>query len=593
MYLRDLPARQKFTVFGGVLLALLLGALDQTIVGPAMPQIASELGGMTLLAWVFTIYSLTSTIAVPIVGKLSDLYGRKWFYVGGITTFVAGSVLCGVAGAGPVGSALAAAGISPMVQLIIARAIQGVGGGMMMANGMAVVGDLFEPRERGKYQGFTGAIFALASLLGPALGGWLTDFASWRWIFFINVPLGALAVGVLWFAMPRPETGQRHEIDWWGALALVTGLVPLLLALNWGGSEFGWTSPVILGLGAVAAVALVWFITLERRCAEPILDTELFRDRSFSMSMAVLFLSGVGMFGSIMFLPLFLQMVQGASAAASGQLLIPMMLSMVAGSILCGQLISRTGRYRWLGATGLALATTGMVLLAGIGVETARLALVGKMVLIGLGMGVTMPLFAIALQAQFPRRIGEVTAAVMFFRSIGGTVGVALMGGVMNAAFARNLRELLERDAAKLTAMGDRLDALVAEPARLLNEGALDRLAASIPPGAQSAMATFVADLRLALSDAIAETFLIGAVLMGLAFLAMLAVREVPLEATVKDPASPEEIGGELIVASGVQPAEHEPVLVDVAGSAEPVAREGASGAHGHVDEDLDGPPAR
>lgn len=566
--LRDMPRRRKAVVFAGVLLALLLGALDQTIVGPAMPQIVRELGGMQLLAWIFTIYSLTSTIAVPIVGKLSDLYGRKWFYVGGIVLFMVGSVMCGGAGSGAFNALFEPLGLTPMIQLIVARAVQGVGGGMMMANGMALVGDLFEPRERGKYQGFTGAVFGLASVLGPALGGWLTDFATWRWIFFVNVPLGVLAIVVLWFGMPRPQTGQRHSVDWWGAVALVTGLVPLLLALNWGGSEFSWTSVTILALLGFALALLVVFVLRERRASEPILDMALFGDRAFSMSMLVLFLSGVGLFGSIMFLPLFMQVVQGASAAASGQLLIPMMVSMVTGSILCGQLIARTGRYKWLGVAGLGLASAGMFLLSRLHVGVAPSTLMLNMVMIGFGMGVTMPLFAISLQAQFQTRIGEVTAAVMFFRSIGGTVGVALLGGVMNAAFGRNLDRLLTRDAEKLGSFGPMLERLTTEPSKLLNEGAIDAIAASIPPEAQQVMVTFVADLRLALADAIAETFLIGAVMMTLAFLAflaMVAVREVPLEAKVKAPGSPEEMGGELIVSSGVQPAEHEPVLIEVA----------------------------
>jgi len=573
MILRELPQRRKMSVFAGVLLALLLGALDQTIVGPAMPQIVRELGGMTQLAWIFTIYSLTSTIAVPLVGKLSDLYGRKWFYIGGISLFMLGSMLCGAAGTGAFNSIFEPLGVTPMVQLIIARAIQGLGGGAMMANGMAVVGDLFEPRERGKYQGYTGAIFGLASVVGPAVGGWLTDAASWRWIFYVNIPLGLLAIGVLWYAMPKPQTGQQHSIDWWGSLALVTGLVPLLLALNWGGSEWAWNSPEILGLIAVSLIALVAFVVRERKASEPILDMGLFKDSSFSLSMVVLFLSGVGLFGSIMFLPLFMQTVQGASAASSGTLLIPMMVSMVLGSILCGQLISRTGRYKWLGVAGLAVATTGMFLLSQIAIDTSHLSIVIDMLLIGFGMGVTMPLFAIALQSQFQTRIGEVTAAVMFFRSIGGTVGVALLGGVMNAAFARNLESLVTSQAEKFGALAPMLQKLSAEPSRLLNAGALEAVAKQVPPEAAQLMTVFLGDLKLALTDAIASTFLIGSVMMALAFLAMLFVREVPLAAKVKAPASFEEIGGEIIVSEGVQPAEHEPVLIEVDGDAEDAER--------------------
>lgn len=564
MYLRDLPKRQKMTVFAGVLLALLLGALDQTIVGPAMPNIVTELGGMELLAWVFTIYSLTSTIAVPIVGKLSDLYGRKWFYVGGISIFLFGSILCGAAGSGVVHTLMDSLGLSAMMQLIIARGIQGIGGGMMMANGMAVVGDLFDARERGKYQGFTGAIFGLASVVGPMVGGWLTDVASWRWIFYVNIPLGLLAVGVLMYAMPRPERGQSHAIDWWGTTALVVGLVPLLLALNWGGSEYEWISATILGLMAFAAVMTAVFIGIERKAKEPIIDVTMFKDGSFTASMLVLFFSGVGMFGSIMFLPTFMQVVQGASAANSGMLLAPMMISMVVGSIVCGQLISRTGRYKIPGVLGLSLATVGMFLLSMIGVDTGHATIVVDMMMIGFGVGITMPLFAIALQSQFPTRIGEVTASVQFFRSIGGTVGVALLGGVMNAEFADNLEAATVKHADKLGTIAPMLEKLAQKPSELLNAGVMDKIAAQVPQQAQAALGIFVADLKIALADAIAHSFLIGSALMALAVIAMVFVQERPLAARPKFDTA-ERIGADLAVEEAVIPAEHEPVLVDVA----------------------------
>jgi EmrB/QacA subfamily drug resistance transporter len=518
---------------------------------------------MALLAWVFTIYSLTSTITIPIVGKLSDLYGRKWFYLGGIGLFMVGSALSGAAGEPIFNSLFTTLTGAPnaMLQLIIFRGIQGVGGGMMMANGMAIIGDLFEPRERGRYQGLMGAVFGLASVFGPILGGWLTDAASWRWIFYINVPVGIVALAVLMLVMPKPEMGQQHRVDWWGATALAVGLVPLLLALNWGGSKYDWGSTMIIGLFAAAAFALFAFVFRELRASEPILDVRLFKDRGFSASMAVLFLSGVGMFGSIMFLPLFLQVVLGRSASNSGALLMPLMLGMVFASVITGQLISRTGKYKVFGLIGMGLAAVGMFLLSRLGIDTPNSMVVLDMILVGAGLGITMPLFTISLQSQFPTRMGEVTGALQFFRSIGGTVGVALLGGVMNAAFARELSALVSRDSAKFGAAAGLLGKLTAEPAKLLNAGALEAVAAKIPPEAKALLAPFFADVKIALANGIAETFLYAFVLMVMAFIAMWFVREVPLSGKPHlDTAA--EIGTEILAEEAVQPAEHEPVVM-------------------------------
>ena len=312
---------EQRTVFLGLMLGMLVASVSQTIVSPAMPIIVAELGGMAHYSWLATAAMLASAVVVPVIGKLSDLYGRKWFYLAGIVIFMVGSALSGASGEPWLNSLVTTLTGDPnsMLQLIVFRGIQGVGGGMMMANAMAIIGDLFEPRERARYQGLTGAVFGLASVFGPAVGGWLTDSLSWHWIFYINVPFGILALIVLAITMPKPQHGQQHSVDWLGATALTAGLVPLLLALNWGGSEYAWTSVTVLALFAAALVMLGLFVWREFGASEPILDMRLFRDRGFSASMAVLFLSGVGMFGSIMFLPTFMQIVQGKSASNSSR----------------------------------------------------------------------------------------------------------------------------------------------------------------------------------------------------------------------------------------------------------------------------------
>ncbi|NTW28952.1 MAG: MFS transporter [Coriobacteriia bacterium] len=609
----------------GVLLAMLLGALDGTIVGPAMPKIVQDLGGMALLSWVFTIYSLTSTIAIPIIGKLSDLYGRKWFYLVGIAVFMLGSGLSGTSGEPWMNSIFTTlTGDShQMIQLIVFRGLQGIGGGMMMANGMAIIGDMFDSRERGRYQGVMGAAFGFASVFGPAIGGWLTDSLSWHWIFLVNIPIGFVALGVLAATLPKAEHGQNHRIDWWGATALTAGVVPLLLALNWGGSEYAWNSRTILLLFAAAFVALTLFVLREAKASEPILDIRLFRDRGFSASMIVLFLSGVGMFGSIMFLPTFMQIVQGGTASSSGVLLTPMMIGMIVASVSGGQIISSTGRYKRLGIGGLAVATVGLFLLSRLTVDAGNLAVVLPMVMVGAGIGVTMPLFTISLQAQFQDRIGEVTGAMQFFRSIGGTMGVALLGGVMNASMRTDLMSRIgdkglpqlqtlwatgaqpgpfsaEGLKAMVAALGDKIpngaesiftdfvgglktvvDGGISEsfdPSGLLNVslfevvgGVVAKVQGSLPAATASQLhltdvwATLVLDLKLALTSGVTSAFFYAGILMALAFVGMWFVAEVPLHGRAHL-ATAEEVGAELLVEEAMLAADDEPVIVDVPG---------------------------
>jgi EmrB/QacA subfamily drug resistance transporter len=527
---------QIIAVMSSVLLGILLAALDQTIVGPALPRIIADLQGFDRYAWVVTIYLLTSTITVPIVGKLSDMYGRKWLYLAGIVVFLVGSALSGLS--------------ADMNQLIVFRGLQGVGAGMLFALAFAIIADLIPPADRGRWQGLFGAVFGLASVIGPTVGGFLTDNLSWHWVFFVNVPIGIIAIAVLLVTFPS-ESSRRvtlHNIDWLGAGALTAGLVPLLIALSFGGSEgWAWGSPLVLGMLAAAALFLVLFVFIESRAKEPIIPLDLFKNGTFSLSTFIVFVTGVGMFGAILYIPLFIQAIQGGSATESGNSVMPMTFAMIVSSVITGQMISRSGKYKVIAIIGTVLVTAGMFLLWTMNMDTERWVTIAYMIVLGLGLGVAMPLYTLIVQNDFPiQRVGVVTSSLQFFRSIGSTVGVAILGTVVTGQFQSRigpeLRNALSTAPLPAAPAGGPsvLDRLVqglsnVNPQALLSvEGETQLKAQLVGLGVPQQFVDTITEavftaLKPALFGGINEAFLIGALLLATTLVAVFFVKEVPL----------------------------------------------------------------
>jgi EmrB/QacA subfamily drug resistance transporter len=422
----QLTRPQMIGTLAGLMLSMLLAALDQTIVGTAEPRIIASLSGFDRYPWVSTAYLLCSTISVPIFAKLSDIYGRKWFLLGGSAGFVLTSALCGAAGK------FTSIGLDGMNQLILFRAMQGISGGIMMGLTFAIVGDIFSPAERGKYQGVFSGAWGMASVFGPTLGGWLTDQISWRATFYVNLPVGLVAVIALYLYFPfwRPKDIKRH-IDWAGVATLVLCVVPLLLALTWV-TDYGWASTRVELLLALAVAMFGAFIQAETRAVEPMIPLSLFREPVISMCSIGVFVVGIAMFGMIIYLPLFMQGVLGVTATRSGNLLTPLMLGIVFGTFVCGQVTLRLRSYKVPSITGSLFVTAGTILFARMGIMTRPSEVILAMISAGFGMGLILPAYTVAVQNAAPHRhMGVATATSTFFRSIGSTVGVAIFGSLL------------------------------------------------------------------------------------------------------------------------------------------------------------------
>ena len=504
----------------GVMLALFLASLDQTIVGTAMPRIITDLGGFTRYTSVVTAYLVASTVTVLITGKLSDLYGRKWLLVSGISIFVIGSILCGFS--------------QTMTRLTIFRGLQGIGAGAMMGLSFIIIGDLFPPNERGKYGGFLTGVFGISSVIGPTLGGFITDSLSWRWVFFVNVPLGILIVLLFIFFFPhlRPDI-KKPKIDYPGILTLTLSVVSLMLAISWVSVDYEWPSPLIIGMFAFSLAMFLLFIRVESRSEEPVIPLWIFKNRIVSISSIAVLLIGFGMFSAIIFVPLYFQGVLGTTATTSGTFLTPMMLGVVVGAIISGQLLSRAGgHYRIQGMAGMIVMATGLFLLTRMTVDIAYWRAVMNIVTTGLGLGLTMPVYLIAVQNAVPYSVlGVATSTNTFFRTVGGAFGLAIVGSVMNSSYLSKFTDSLP----SLVAAGvlpEQLNAIADNPQALINpevQAQLQSMFARLGEQGPALFNDLVSTLRGALNSALSDVFLVSFAVIIVALIVSFFLKESPM----------------------------------------------------------------
>lgn len=522
----ELDRKQLILALAGVLLCILVSALDQTIVGTALPRIVSELNGFDRYPWVVTAYLLTATCVIPIAGKLSDQYGRKPILIFGVIVFVLGSALCGRA--------------ETMNELIIFRGLQGIGAGALQSGAFASIGDLFSPQERGRWQGVIAATFGLASVFGPSLGGWITDNPGWRWVFYVNLPVGAVALITLLIGFPA--TGSRRgsrRIDWFGVATIVAGVVPLLVALTWAGSTYPWASAQVIGSLAFSLVMFVAFALIELRVTDPLLPLDLFRNQIFSAAFIASFFVGPLLLGLGVYLPLFVQGVLKQTATSSGAVITPLTLAVVVTNVIGGQIISRTGHYQRVAIFGMVICTIGVALLLGMGANTDNFTLVRNMIILGLGLGFVLPVYTVAVQNALPyNRLGVVTSSVQFSRSIGSTIGISVLGAIVANVFASSFTSA-QSPALKrvLDAAAAQKHAIPTDPQVLVNPATQQQIRAGFEAflGTQNGKALFdqfISTVSGSLLDGVRASFFAMLVMAIAALVATLFLKEIPLRTT-------------------------------------------------------------
>ncbi len=490
-------------IFAALMLGMFLAALDQTIVSTALPTIVGDLGGLNHLSWVVTSYLLAATVSTPLYGKLGDMLGRKPVFQAAILIFLAGSMLAGLS--------------QTMDQLIAFRFLQGVGAGGLMVGAQAIIADIVPPRDRGRYMGLIGGVFAVASVAGPLLGGFFVDNLSWRWVFYVNMPVGVLAVAIVATRLHLASVKRRHQIDYLGTALLCAGVGPLILLTTWGGNEYAWSSPVIPALGVFGVVMLALFVWQERRAAEPIIPLKLFRSPIFDVANGIGFFVGLAMFGAIIFIPLYLQLVYGASATSSGLQMLPLMGGLLVAAIASGRAISRLGRYKMFPVSGTGILIVGMFLLSRLHEDTTHLVVGIYMLVVGVALGLVMQVLVLVVQNDVGRGdIGVATSTATFFRSVGGSFGIAIFGAIFASRLASELKKL---PPSAVKGLGGGVHITPAQVKRL-------------PPQVH-------AEFLHAFAHALHSVFLFGMAAAIIPFALSWLLKEVPLRTTLHAPDAP------------------------------------------------------
>ncbi len=519
--MEELSYQRKVTIMIAILVAMFFSSINQTIVGVALPRIIGKLGGMDYYTWVITIYLLTSTISTILVGKLSDIYGRKPFILAGIVIFMIGAFSSGTS--------------TDIIQLIVYRGVQGVGAGIIMATAFTAIGDLFSPRERGRWSGLMSAVFGISSILGPALGGYIVDHMEWHWVFWFFLPLGFVAFFMILFLFPKVVRRETESIDYLGSLFLTLTIVPMLLAFTWAGTKYPWGSFQTLGLFTFSIMALAFFIYIESKVKTPVLPLYLFKNRVVIISNTIGFLMFAGMMGALMYMPFYIQGVMGVSATYAGFVAMPMSLCMFTLSAYAGRRMTRTGKYKRMALIGTSIMVLGMSLM--IVMKSILLAAL-SMGIFGFGLGLAMPVFMIAVQNSVDSRdLGVATASVQLFRNLGGTIGIAVMGTVLSTSIARKMKGVAPLEEAINSGtidpgMADKL-AQFNNPQILLDQPKLIEIHDSLPAPIQSVFSQLIEGLREVLAASLANVFLTGSIVLGVAFILTFYLKEVPLRTSV------------------------------------------------------------